>query len=145
MITFITDRDPNVTAKLLDSKRLGKQRIEALQILNSLVGISKPSNHPAFKMWKGYEEYLLYSYIPAIMNEWKRRGYSNTLCDIRVEELKKMVPMPGELEQPEWFGEKVFVTHKSRLIQKNKEYYKPLFPDVPENLAYYWPIGRKEE
>jgi len=145
MITFITDRDPNVTAKLLDSKRLGKQRIEALQILNSLVGISKPSNHPAFKMWKGYEGYLLYAYIPAIMNEWKRRGYSNTLCDIRVEELKKIVPMPEKLEQPEWFGEKVFITHKSRLIQKNREYYKHLFPDVPENLAYYWPTGRKEE
>ena len=60
MQTFITDFDMAQNAKKLDDKRLGKQRIEALQIANCLlVKESRWKNHPAVKMWKGYERFLI--------------------------------------------------------------------------------------
>jgi len=44
------------TAKCLDVKRLGKQRVETYQILKALLGESKGwRNHPATRMWEGYE------------------------------------------------------------------------------------------
>ena len=42
--------------------------------------------------------------------------------------------------KPKWLNEEFVTCHKSRLIQKNYAYYKPLFPDVPINLEYIWPI-----
>ena len=50
MQTFLISPYPYETAKILDNRRLGKQRIEALQILNILLGETKSTawkNHPA--------------------------------------------------------------------------------------------------
>lgn len=39
--TFYIDKDPKITAKILDDKRLGKQRVEAYQIIQVLQGEKK--------------------------------------------------------------------------------------------------------
>ena len=63
MQTFLPYSDFERSAKTLDYKRLGKQRVEAYQILQAL---SDPNygwqNHPAVKMWRGYEEALVAYY-----------------------------------------------------------------------------------
>ena len=66
MQTFLPYADFKETAKCLDMKRLGKMRVEAMQILMVLTGLNKGkawTNHPAVKMWRGYEAALAeYSY-----------------------------------------------------------------------------------
>jgi hypothetical protein len=61
MQTFLPYANVKKSVKCLDSKRLGKQRVEAFQILNILLNRTKTSgwrNHPAVKMWKGHENAL---------------------------------------------------------------------------------------
>ena len=82
MNTFIIGADPRETAKILDMKRLGKQRVEAFQLLRANLGLIKGwIHHPATKSWKGYEAYLLKVYIRAMMDEWGGRGYRNDKCN----------------------------------------------------------------
>ena len=61
MQTFLPYADFVKTAKCLDYRRLGKQRVEAFQILNILEGKTTKAgwkHHPAVLMWKGYENAL---------------------------------------------------------------------------------------
>ncbi|GAB3960278.1 hypothetical protein GCM10029978_009170 [Actinoallomurus acanthiterrae] len=59
MQTFLPYADFAATARVLDPRRLGKQRVEALQVLR---GLTVPGygwrHHPAVRMWAGYEEAL---------------------------------------------------------------------------------------
>jgi hypothetical protein len=52
--TFLPYPDFRSTARVLDQRRLGKQRVEALQVLRGLI---RPGygwrHHPAVKMWAG--------------------------------------------------------------------------------------------
>ena len=58
--TFLPYPDFRRTAEALDSPRLGKQRVETLQILRAL---ELPEygwgNHPAVRMWRGYTPALV--------------------------------------------------------------------------------------
>ena len=83
MQTFLPYSDFVNISKVLDYKRLGKQRVEARQILNTILNGGGWSNHPAIKMWRGYENALiLYSNI--MIKEWILRGYRNTMEIINV-------------------------------------------------------------
>jgi hypothetical protein len=74
MMTFITSSNLAECAKALDYKRLGKQRVEAYQILNTLKGHSHGwKNHPAVKMWEGHTGALAL-YMNAMIDEWVARG-----------------------------------------------------------------------
>lgn len=61
------------SAKCLDDKRLGKQRVEAWQILKGDF-----QNHPASKMWRGCQAALI-TYIDAITSEWVSRGFDDNV------------------------------------------------------------------
>lgn len=152
MQTFITYKpipellDPFIhTARSLDYRRLGKQRVEAKQILQALLGQSKGwTNHPATKMWRGYED-VLCVYAIDICNEWRRRGYKDSLTpyfQAMLEFLQTETPM--RLSMPDWLqgqaGEQFIDAHRSNLIRKDPEYYGPKFPGVPDHLEYIWPV-----
>lgn len=83
MQTFITDFNMAQNAKNLDNKRLGKQRVEALQIASCLLEKeTRWRNHPAVKMWKGYESFLIRRYIITLFAEWSNvRIYKNEKCE----------------------------------------------------------------
>lgn len=143
MQTFLPYTDAIKCAEVLDSKRLGKQRVEAIQILQILTGIKKDSkwkNHPAVKMWKGYESFLLWYYLLAIMIEWKCRGFKNTKCQQHFENFCEVSILLKNLKIPPWLTEEFCRHHQSNLIRKNPTYYGPLFPGVPANLPYIWPV-----
>lgn len=55
MQTFLPYPDFERSAAALDYRRLGKQRIEAYQILQTLQNPEQRSwrNHPAVRMWRG--------------------------------------------------------------------------------------------
>ena len=142
MQTFLPYKNPIDTAKVLDYKRLGKQRSETIQILNKLLCPSDKKgriHHPAVLMWKGYESYLLKVYLRSIMDEWVRRGYKNIKSEESYNRLYQYVKNIEPIE-PHWFkDDKFFLSHKSNLVRKSPEYYKPIF-GVSGDLPYIWPI-----
>jgi hypothetical protein len=142
MQTFLPYSDYLKTAKCLDYKRLGKQRVEAYQILNSLMGLHQGrgwKNHPAVKMWKGHEYSLaLYGFTMCV--EWVGRGYRDTLAK-RFTERALLLKLEGkDLSEPDWIKNEDFnKSHQSNLVRKDPEYYRKFFPDVPNDLLYWWP------
>ena len=127
-------------------KRLGKQRVEVLQLLNSLY---KPDykgwkNHPCREMWRGYEDALVY-YGLCICEEWINRGYKDT-CFGKISAFYSRIGTGNDLPlpMPPWLGDEQFhLSHKSNLIRKYPEHYSPLWPDVPDNIPYKWPVELK--
>ena len=128
--------------------RLGKQRVEAYQLLKVNLGLGKRnkngniawSNHPAAKMWKGYE-LLLYMYTTDIISEWKSRGYNDSIQE-KIDELKDKYISQKKLTYPLWlwFSDDLCLSHRSNLIRKLPEHYKQFWPDVPDDLPYVWPV-----
>jgi len=142
MQTFLPYPDFVQTAKILDYRRLGKQRVEAWQILNTLRGTSNGRgwvNHPATKMWRGYEMALIH-YGIAMCEEWIRRGYKDTL----LPRFKSLIPNPNiiySFELPSWIGdEKFHRSHRSNLLRKKPDFYRQFWPKETDNLDYVWPV-----
>lgn len=142
MQTFLISPVPSETASALDRQRLGKQRVEAIQIARTLLGLGKGwEHHPAVRMWVGYEHFLVDIYLESMMVEWVARGYRNTACAEHAIALKRALLLKGdELLTPTWFSEELFQSHKSNLIRKNPKHYGPLFPGVSDDLPYVWPV-----
>jgi len=121
------------SARDLDRARLGKQRVEAYQILRTLLGEGKGwVNHPATKMWRGHET-LLGLYHDIMIDEWVSRGYNNTMLKRHSEN----VSWPAA---PDWFTPELVLSHQSNLVRKMPEHYQPLWPDVTGDLPYIWPV-----
>ena len=140
MQTFLPYADFSLSASVLDYRRLGKQRVEALQIYNALV--DNPTlqgnkykgwlNHPAVLMWKGYEEALLL-YKNKMIEEWRDvRKYNNTM---------EIVEVPDSIEMPPWVGdERVHASHRSNLLRKDFEFYSKFGWQEDIDLEYYWAV-----
>lgn len=134
--------------EFLDVSRLGKQRIEAAQILEILTNspvlplnlqslapfdrsFGPWNNHPAVNMWKGHEEWLKL-YLACSIGEWVHRGYRNNIVVPRYD-VKSQPP-------PEWLGYEPFhLSHRSNLIRKAPSHYQPFWPQEDGSLHYYWP------
>ncbi len=138
MQTLLPYPDFEQTARALDSRRLGKQRAEALTVLRCLEDPTRKGwrNHPAIAMWRGYED-ALKAYINACIDEWVRRGYRNYMP--RMEHAPNP-PMPPWLGDPEFHR-----SHQSNLIRKDPAHYSRLFPGVPDDLPYVWPRPKAED
>lgn len=139
MQTFLPYESYQKSAKILDRQRLGKQRVETLQILNAL---SNPDygwqNHPAVNMWRGYE-FELVVYGIAICKEWISRGYKDT-CLQKISCFADTIQNIS-IEVPEWIGnEDLHKSHRSNLLRKNPEHYGKLFEQgLVDDLEYFWP------
>ena len=134
MQTFLPYADFEKSARCLDYRRLGKQRVEAKQIIDCIEGKGNQGwkHHPAVRMWEGYTD-ALKIYYNTIVEEWVSRGYKNNM------KLYSMGTMPILVGRPEWFGRKDFHdAHKSNLLRKDKEFYGKYNWDVPDDLPYLW-------
>ena len=146
MQTFLPYPDFEQSVRVLDYRRLGKQRGECLQLLKALgnirdvdlsdVDMTIPAkgwvNHPAAKMWRGYEGALAH-YHDACILEWQRRGYQNTMR-------LRGKPDAG-LEMPPWFGDARFhASHRSNLLRKDPAYYAQFGWKEPADMEYVWPV-----
>lgn len=97
--------DFSKSASVLDYRRLGKQRVECKQILNALLGNSDGwVNHPATKMWQGHEISLC-RYAIKICEEWRNRGYNDSLLPFFTELLSKLISKNLNKEDPKWIGQ----------------------------------------
>lgn len=148
MQTFLPAAQYSKSAALLDNKRLGKQRVECKQILLALglaVGTHPPGkkgwqNHPAVRMWRGYEAALaLYSFC--MCQEWLRRGFKDTLTPEFVDLYERLMPDAQSPPQPPWLGrKKLHASHRSNLLRKDPIFYGKFGWAEPDDLPYFWPV-----
>jgi hypothetical protein len=151
MQTFLPYPSFDRSASVLDPVRLGKQRVEALQIHRALIRpVYGWKHHPAVLMWDGHEEALL-AYATAVCQEWCRRGHPDTCLAQMLDESRVGAPRGqrtlregGNL--PSWLGRRSFHrAHQSALVRKDPRWYRPYFPRVPDDLPYVWPVRRQPE
>jgi Pyrimidine dimer DNA glycosylase len=147
--TFLPFADFERSARSLDVKRLGKQRVETIQVVRAL---TRPgygwAHHPAVLMWKGFEE-ALGRYGLTCCAVWTELGFGDTCADTIAADLRSAavdpIRMQSELaaagELPPWLGdEELHRSHRSALLRKDPEHYRQAFADVPEDLPYVWPV-----
>jgi len=144
MQTFVPEASFIDSVRVLDRQRLGKQRVETFQIMKALAGLSKGwVNHPATRMWRGYEAALLvYQYDT--VEEWKRRGYKDT-CFAKTQAVYDMFFDNINVVMPHWWGDnRVHDSHKSALVFKAPDWYSVIYPDVVGEYNYYWPVPKED-
>jgi hypothetical protein len=132
MQTFLPYSSFQKSAEVLDNKRLGKQRVEAFQILKALENpLYGWQHHPAVQMWRGHEEALKY-YFNCMLLEWLKRGFKNSMQFYSLSCLN--------CKMPDWIGNEEFhKSHRSNLLRKDFNFYSQFFTDVDANMLYYWP------
>lgn len=147
MQTFLPHPNFHDSARALDRQRLGKQRVEAWQILNILMSDDPRRawvNHPVVKMWRGHEVALCL-YGIAVCMAWCDRGYSDTLLERFQEALWSMPDLPTELSDwqkllPPWLGDDSFhASHRAALLAKNPTWYAQFRWAEEPLIAYVWP------
>lgn len=136
MNTFLPYADFKKSAFVLDKQRLGKQRVEVLQLLRALQNpVHGYRNHPATKMWLGYTEALV-AYGLAVCDEWTARGYKDTVYDQILEY------MEGSIVLPLWFGRESFhASHRGNLLRKDRRWYSVFGWVESTFLPYEWPVN----
>lgn len=161
MQTFLPYADFVQSAKALDDKRLGKQRVECLQILianyqrindpilaylhdtyghkSAAPGAKAPyGNHPCTFMWAGFEAALV-QYALACCDEWAARGFSNERCLPIFLDLAEWHSI-DTLAMPPWLGAPhIHASHRAALLHKAPNYYARYGWYEQPLLAYVWP------
>jgi hypothetical protein len=162
MQTFLPYPSFSRSAAVLDMKRLGKQRVEAKQVLQAILDVDKlgqaPNtgqafvNHPIMHQWAPYPEALL-SYTWYICREWRDRGYRDGIMPwlFQVAKLRELRMMHeraldrDSVRRPWWLGApRVHVYHRANLIVKMPSHYSQFQWTIPDRLAsgfgYAWPL-----
>ncbi|MFI7076951.1 MSMEG_6728 family protein [Micromonospora sp. NPDC049903] len=152
MQTFLPYPDFLASASTLDQRRLGKQRVEAIQVLR---GLTRPGygwrHHPAVKMWTGYEEALT-RYGLDVCAVWCATGRADTcattltadLAAARgIERVRTQQELAEAGELPPWLGRAdLHLSHRSSLLRKDPAHYRPIFgDDTPTDVEYVWPTS----
>lgn len=132
MQTFMPHYTLEECAAALDYRRLGKQRVEARQILTA---ITDPTygwqHHPAVTMWRGYTD-ALKAYYNAICHEWEARGYRHNMGYYDV---------PDDYELPAWwYRADVHAAHRGMLWRKDAAHYAAWQYEGGYTRDYVWPV-----
>lgn len=154
---------------VLDRARLGKQRVECGQLLSALrylkTGEKVPAeydvnigprgsnpgwiNHPATKMWRGFESALAL-YMTLCVAEWAARGYKNSI--VTPYNLDTLEPDPlhtdfaaaspaPRVRMPPWLGDADFhASHRAALLAKDPDWYSRYNWLEQPGVNYVWPV-----
>jgi hypothetical protein len=142
MQTFLPYANFTQSAQALDNRRLGKQLVEVQQILKAL---SDPDygwqNHPAVKMWRGYD-WALAEYGVACYGEWITRYYKGKRGGKPYHKSGVFIAaqnfnLTHDIKLPPWLGGPIHASHRAALKHKDPEYYAG-FEEAAE-LSYHWP------
>lgn len=167
---FIIVPNIQLTADMMDKKRIGKQRIEVKQIIDILEEIDKNGSsksksrvsHPAIKSWIGYTNHLKV-YFNIIVRKWISYGFKNNyeLYDID-ERPYNIVPCIfdgktasydiskfNQYSFPFWVSFPPFyMSHQASLCRKDPLHYRGLLRDELKpflNNGYFWPSNVSNE
>ena len=113
------------TAEKLDVKRFNKQILECQWIINMQSGITKPSNHPAYLMYKDHIEWV--------------KLYQETLKAYKNKEYDKAKQLSDEAEKikPSFLCDELYLNFKKRLYDKDKIFYKE-WENLGESKANFY-------
>ncbi|TNM69446.1 hypothetical protein FHN55_03850 [Streptomyces sp. NP160] len=146
MQTFLPFPGFAESAAVLDAPRLGKQRVEVLQVLRAL---ELPeygwSSHPVVAMWRGRTPALV-CYGLACVREWTSRGHA----DSTAAQIAEFAPdaagssqeeLAASAQLPSWLGlEPLHRSHRSNLLRKDPGFYGGRFEaGLQDDLEYVWP------
>jgi hypothetical protein len=155
MQVFLPYPDFKKSLESLDNRRLGKQRVEAYQLIAGLEGrptlAGKPYaknrvNHPISLMFRNNVPALKH-YLNVSIDVWIARGMNNNMNKEVIEE---------EIIMPHWFNDDDFHrSHRGNLLRKDAVYYgahgwidDPALPyrwyDMDKNQWYDQIAGTKE-
>ena len=162
MQTFLPLADSYAASvSVLDQQRLGKQRVETMQLVTAITGWAFPSEreiaagrtpgeifqrgpargwqrHPAALMWKN-DVFALLAYQAATCAEWTSRGYVDTCLEKTALLVAAARPLSRRL-RPSWWGDdRVHASHRANLVRKLPERYSRLWPEVEPVDGYFWP------
>ena len=147
MQTFLPYSDFAESARVLNHKRLGKQRVESIQVVRALTREQHGwRHHPA--VWRGYEE-ALGRYGLTMARTWTELGFADTcaatlradLSEAGVRGIRSQADLAAAGALPPWLGDKsLHRSHESALVRKDPAFYRPLFPGVPDDLEYVWSV-----
>lgn len=175
MQTFLPYPDFAESAAVLDQKRLGKQRVENLQIMQALIGyrlqtrkrkridhklrwVDVPEKEWKFVVadgqgWVNHPAVLMWAKTPralmvyqdAICDEWESRGYHDT-CRYKTRlVLDKYRPPAQRILMPKWLGDEKL--HLSH--QSNLIRKDPLFYTPKFGsvpaMEYVWPVKKESK
>lgn len=150
MQTFVPFANLNMSAAVLDSKRLNKQLLEGRQIYQILAENRRTGgwvNHPAVKMWRNYDMGL-YAYLTAIRDECDKRGIQTEKNWTAIETMHEANWHRGDniVMPPWWNDDRVHISHRQNLHDKDPNYYHH-FIDASwmekirccDRCNYFWP------
>lgn len=129
MNTFLPFSDFRKSAEALDNKRLGKQRVEVLQIARCIAYESSGwTNHPATKMWRPYLNCLIH-YGLVCCDVWQMKGFKDTVG------FQLTLMQEGEIVNPPWLGShRLHSSHRGMLANKDPAFYR-----WEKEYDYFWP------
>lgn len=161
MQTFLPYPDFSKSAQVLDNKRLGKQRVEAAQILDVLeqpleAFVTLPLTGTSYwqpileaeknrytkvrpRAWSNHPAVLMWkgyeealaNYMRACVLEWEARGYKNNL---------NYHFWDGNISFPPWLGDdRLHSSHRAALLLKNHKHYKQFNWTEEPKMDYFWP------
>jgi hypothetical protein len=136
--TFLPYPDFAESARCLDYRRLGKQRVEVLQILNAIQDPDRKGwkNHPCTRMWRNHVPVLI-RYGVMICDEWIKRGYRDTVREKLLSRLDSKAPD----QNPPWLGNETFhASYRGNLLRKDPEHYGQFGWTEAAMDESYWPV-----
>lgn len=133
MQTFLPYISFAKSARHLDVQRLGKQRVETLQLLQAIESRDGAwANHPCTKMWMQYSGALV-RYGLTMCDEWISLGYRDSCRD-------QILSFGLDTHQtPEWLTEAFCATHRAALLYKDYEFYSKFGWKEEPAQNYFWP------
>ena len=137
--TFLVHQDFKIAVKILDNRRLGKQRVEARQLIDTIDKLKSGqadkkiswSNHPITLSWINHVDSLKL-YFNCVVQEWINRGFNNNY---------ELFELSDNIIHPYWiYNKKIHYSMMSQLVQKDSEYYSPdnLRDKIPNELYDYF-------
>lgn len=140
MQTFLPYHSMVDSLVILDNKRLGKQRVEGMQILRALTNPASKGwrNHPATRVWCNYERALL-NYTRICCDIWISKGYRDSVKETLDTLEPAIYATNSSYELPDYFDEEFHLSHRSNLIHKDPMFYGKYWPNISGNIPYKWP------
>jgi hypothetical protein len=132
MFTFVPYADFAQSARILSTRHLRRQRVDALTLLT----INSITPHAC--LWIHHRGALIL-YYHAMIDEWERRGYKGGMPRFN---------MPASITLPSWLNTDIHDKHQRLLLQLDPEHYRchlsmtSCGPTVPSSCARRCPSSR---
>ena len=150
MQTFLPYAEFEISAFVMDWRRLNKQITEAYQIALALADPNYGwQSHPAVRMWRGHRDALI-EYGCTCYCEWQRRfddGERGGKREHKAGEALRAMRKTRRPVMPDWMGDERFhAVHRGVLSAKAPDHYRQWWSEEPlekidGSWPYYWPVA----